>query len=202
MHPPITRSGTEWSNASEDRVEIVAPDPSWPRQYEEEAAALRSRLKPFGDFRLEHFGSTAIPNLRSKPIIDILLVHPTPTLWPQLIGPIQSLGYAYWSENPRKDQMFFVKGMPPLGPGRTHHVHVRLPHDVEKELAFRDLLRANPTLAQRYGILKDTLAGLFPTDRAAYTDGKTVFVSEVLGPVPSNSSSSGRATSVRRSTSR
>ena len=87
----------------------------------------------------------------------------------------------YWSENPRKDQMFFVKGMPPFGPRRTHHIHVRLPNDVEKELVFRDLLRASPTLAQRYGTLKDTLPELYPTDRDAYTNGKSGFGSEVLG---------------------
>ena len=181
MHPAITRNGTEWSNASEDRVEIVAPDPSWTRQYEEEAAALLSVLKPFGDFRIEHFGSTAVPGLRSKPTIDILLLHSTPALWPQLLVPVQSLGYAYWSENPRRERMFFVKGIPPFGPRRTHHVHVRLPHDAERELVFRDLLRANPMLARQYESLKDSLAERYPTDRDAYTDGKTAFISEALG---------------------
>jgi GrpB-like predicted nucleotidyltransferase (UPF0157 family) len=180
MHPAITHDGAQWSNAPEDRVEIVAPDPSWPGQYEEAAAALASVLKSFGDFRLEHFGSTAVPNLRAKPIIDILLVHSTPSLWPQLIDPLRSLGYVYWSENPRKDRMFFVKGMPPFGPRRTHHIHVRVPRDAESELAFRDLLRADPALAREYEILKDGLAQRYPTDREAYTDGKTAFVSAAL----------------------
>jgi GrpB-like predicted nucleotidyltransferase (UPF0157 family) len=162
-------------------VEIVAPDPSWPRQYEEEAAVLRSVLKAFGAFHLEHFGSTAVPNLRSKPIIDIVILHSTPALWAQLISPIQSLGYTYWAENPCKDRLFFVKGMPPFGRRRTHHVHVRLPHDAESELAFRDLLRANPALARKYEILKDSLAERCPTDREAYTEGKAAFVSEALG---------------------
>jgi GrpB-like predicted nucleotidyltransferase (UPF0157 family) len=182
MHPAITRNGTEWSNASQDRVEIVAPDPSWPRQYDEEAVALRSVLEPFGGLRLEHFGSTAIPNLRAKPIIDILLIHSIPASWPQFIGPIQSLGYVYWAENPRKDRMFFVKGMPPFGTRRTHHLHVRVPHDTERELAFRDLLRADAALARKYELLKQNLAERYPTDREAYTDGKAVFVVEALGP--------------------
>ena len=181
MDPAITRNGTHWSNAAADRVEIVAPDTLWPRHYEEEAAALRSVLKPFDGFELEHFGSTAIPNLRSKPVIDILLLHSTPALWPQFIAPIQSLGYAYWAENPRKDRMFFVKGMPPFGSRRTHHVHVRVPQDAQGELTFRNLLRANPALARKYEMLKASLAEHYPTDRDAYTDGKTAFISEVLG---------------------
>ena len=142
---------------------------------------MRSVLKPWGAFHLEHFGSTAVPNVRSKPIIDIMIVHSTPALWPQLISPIESLGYAYWAENPRKDRLFFVKGMPPFGPRRTHHVHVRLPHDAESELAFRNLLRANPALARKYELLKDSLAERYPTDREAYTEGKTAFISEALG---------------------
>src|SRR4051812_47931756 len=132
MHPAIAHNGTQWSNASQDHVEIVAPDSSWPRQYDEEAAALHSVLESFGGVRLEHFGSTAIPNLRAKAIIDILLTHSIPELWPQLIDPIQSLGYVYWAENPRKDRMFFVKGMPPFGSRRTHHLHVRVSHDAER----------------------------------------------------------------------
>jgi GrpB-like predicted nucleotidyltransferase (UPF0157 family) len=170
----------EKSNASEDRVEIVAPDPFWPSQYAEEAAALVSVLEPFSPFRLEHVGSTAIAGLRAKPIIDILLIHSTPALWVELAAPIRSLGYVYWSDNPRKDRMFFVKGMPPFGPRRTHHLHVRVPQDAEQELAFRDLLRRDSTLARSYELLKERLAERFPTDREAYTDGKTAFITDAL----------------------
>ena len=131
--------------------------------------------------RLEHFGSTAVPNLRAKPVIDILVIHPEPALWPALVGPITSAGYAYWSENPRKDRMFFVKGMPPFGARRTHHVHVRLPRDAEAELVFRDLLRAHPALVRRYEMLKLDLAARFPGNRDAYTAGKTEFVASALG---------------------
>ena len=168
--------------APQDRVEIVAPDPTWAGQYDKEALALRSALEPFGEVRLEHFGSTAVPNLRAKPIIDILLIHATPALWLQLIDPVQSLGYVYWAENPRKDRMFFVKGLPPFGSGRTHHLHVRLPHDAERELAFRDLLRADARLARKYELLKQSLAERYPADREAYTEGKSVFVDEALRP--------------------
>ena len=181
MRRLVTHDGKEWSNAAEDRVELVDSDPTWTRQYETEAGILLSILPPVKGLRLEHFGSTAVPNLSAKPIIDILLIHPEPVLWPELVGPITSLGYVYWSENPRKDRMFFVKGMPPFGSRRTHHVHVRVPMDTAAELSFRDLLRANPALTRRYAMLKEVLATRYPNDRDAYIDGKAEFVAEVLG---------------------
>jgi GrpB-like predicted nucleotidyltransferase (UPF0157 family)/uncharacterized protein YhfF len=177
----VTHDGKAWSNAAEDRVELVVPDPSWLAQYEAEASALLSVLASVKGLRIEHFGSTAIPNLRAKPIIDILVIHPEPVLWPGLVEPLTSAGYAYWSGNPRKDRMFFVKGMPPHGTRRTHHVHVRLPRDAEAELAFRDLLRADPALLRRYELLKEGLAARFPNDRDAYTEGKAEFVATALG---------------------
>jgi len=129
-----------------------------------------------GDYRIEHFGSTAIPALAAKPIIDIMLIVPEVSLWPQLIAPMESLGYVYWAENPRRDRMFFVKGMPPFGTGRTHHVHVRAPDDSESELLFRDYLRGHPEEAVRYAGLKRDLAARFPADRDAYGNAKAEFV--------------------------
>jgi len=164
-----------------DRVVLVDPDPLWTTQYKTEVDVLLSVLPQVEGLRFEHFGSTAIPGLRAKPIIDILAIHPQPALWPDLIAPLTAAGYAYWSANPRKDRMFFVKGMPPYGTRRTHHVHVRLPRDAEAELAFRDLLRADTALARRYQGLKEDLAARFPSDRDAYTEGKTEFVAKALG---------------------
>jgi GrpB-like predicted nucleotidyltransferase (UPF0157 family) len=155
-------------------------------QYEAEAAALLAAIGPVNGFRVEHFGSTSIPNIRAKPIIDILLVHPHPATWPALVDPITSLGYVYWADNPRKDRMFFVKGMPPFGSRRTHHVHVRTPADAAAEITFRDELRSDLRLAQRYERLKEDLAKRHPDDRDAYTEGKAEFVAQVLA-VPSNS---------------
>jgi GrpB-like predicted nucleotidyltransferase (UPF0157 family) len=180
MHSRVTKTDDGWSNAQEDRIDLVSPDSSWPEEYEKEAAILAAALSHFDGLRLEHFGSTAIPHLRAKPIIDILLLHPTPARWAELIEPITALGYVYWAENPRKDRMFFVKGMPPYGSRRTHHVHVRLPQDAEAELAFRDLLRGDAALAREYEQLKESLARRYPTDRDAYTDGKSVFIAHAL----------------------
>ena len=175
------------SHAARDHVEILDPDPSWRALFETEAAALQAAVAPTSGLRIEHIGSTAIPGVRAKPIIDVLLIHPEPALWPGLVDAIASLGYVFWSENPRKDRMFFVKGMPPFGSGRTHHVHVRTPADAVAELAFRDHLRNTPTLAQEYQRLKEQLAQRYPNDREAYTHGKTEFVAKVLSQVLPNS---------------
>jgi GrpB-like predicted nucleotidyltransferase (UPF0157 family) len=77
--------------------------------------------------------------------------------------------------------MFFVKGMPPYGERRTHHVHVTEPSGEmwQRRLAFRDYLRANPAEAHRYEALKRDLAARYPSDREAYTDAKTEYVDEI-----------------------
>jgi GrpB-like predicted nucleotidyltransferase (UPF0157 family) len=76
--------------------------------------------------------------------------------------------------------MFFVKGMPPFGERRTHHVHVRTPADARAVLLFRDYLRGHAEEALRYASLKRELAGRYPADRDAYTEGKRQFVEEIV----------------------
>lgn len=186
MERSVSHNGKAWSNAAEDRVELSAPDPSWVQQYEVEAAALRTVIPPVSGLRFEHFGSTSIPGIRAKRIIDIMVIHPEPALWPDLVDVIASLSYVYWAKNPRKDRMFFVKGMPPFGLRRTHHVHVRLPTDAIAELSFRDLLRTDPSTARAYERLKEELAQRYSNDRDAYTEGKAEFVARVLGRLPSD----------------
>jgi GrpB-like predicted nucleotidyltransferase (UPF0157 family) len=148
-----------------------------------EALLLRESLPKSPALRIEHFGSTAVPNLSAKPIIDIFVIYPDQTLWPGLVDVLAPLGYVYWAENPRKDRMFFVKGLPPFGLRRTHHVHVRVPADAISELRFRNALRYDKALADRYAEYKRTLALRHSTDREAYTEGKSEFVAAVLGGI-------------------
>ena len=176
----VFHDGERWSNAEADRVEITDYDPRWPLLFDEEAARIRDVLRGLGHYSIEHFGSTSIPAVAAKPIIDIMLIVPDVWLWQQLISPIESLGYVYWPENPRKDRMFFVKGMPPFGTHRTHHLHVRSPGDCESELVFRDYLRCHPEAASRYDALKRALAVRFPTDRDAYSNAKAKLVAEIV----------------------
>ncbi|MBI2741736.1 MAG: GrpB family protein [Rhodospirillales bacterium] len=165
-----------------DEVEIVDYDPRWPLLFEEEAKRLRAVLDPSLVVGLEHFGSTAIPGLSAKPIIDILIaVRSLAVAQATFVDVLRKLDYVYWADNPKKDRLFFVKGMPPFGSKRSHHVHVTEPDgEVWRRLAFRDYLRAHPEEAATYERLKRRLANEHPSDREAYTDAKSAYVEGVM----------------------
>jgi GrpB-like predicted nucleotidyltransferase (UPF0157 family) len=176
----VTHDGTRWSNAEQDRVEIEPYDPTWPARFESEAAAIRAALGDGFAYTVVHVGSTAVPGLAAKPIVDILLEIPDRTRWPSLVAPLATLGFVHWAENPDTSKMFFVKGMPPFGSRRTHHVHVHTPEASATLIRFRDHLRAHPEDAARYAALKRELAARHPTDRDAYTKAKTELVLATL----------------------
>jgi GrpB-like predicted nucleotidyltransferase (UPF0157 family) len=165
-----------------DEVELVNYDPRWPVLFNEEAKRLRAVLDPSLILGLEHFGSTAVPDLSAKPIIDILIaVRSLTDAQASFVEALRSLDYVYWAENPKKDRMFFVKGMPPFGSRRSHHVHVTEPHgEMWQRLAFRDYLRAHPEEAGAYERLKRRLATEHQADREAYTGAKSAYVESVM----------------------
>jgi GrpB-like predicted nucleotidyltransferase (UPF0157 family) len=147
----------------------------------EAIAILAALARAVTGVTVEHVGSTAVPGLAAKPVIDLLLIPPEGT-WPRdtLVETLSSLGYVFWAENPDPEHLFFVKGMPPYGTGRTHHVHVRPRARAAAVLTFRDYLRARPDVAHEYETLKRELAARYPTDRDAYTRGKDAFVARAL----------------------
>ena len=165
-----------------DEVEIVKYDPRWPVLFDQEAKRLRGVLDPSLIVGLEHFGSTAIPGLSAKPIIDILIaVRSLADAQASFVEVLRNLDYVYWAENPKQDRMFFVKGMPPFGSRRTHHVHVtEADGEMWQRLAFRDYLRAHPAEAGTYERLKRRLAAEHQTDREAYTAAKSAYVATVM----------------------
>jgi GrpB-like predicted nucleotidyltransferase (UPF0157 family) len=165
-----------------DEIEIVNYDPCWPALFDEEAERLRAILNPSLIIGLEHFGSTAIPGLSAKPIIDTLIaVRSLADAQASFVEALRKLDYVYWADNPKKDRMFFVKGMPPFGSKRTHHVHVtEVRGEMWQRLAFRDYLRAHPEEAQTYDRLKRRLAAEHRTDREAYTEAKSAYVDTVM----------------------
>lgn len=146
-----------------------------------EAARVRSALPAGLIEAVEHFGSTAIPGLVAKPVIDILVaVRSVEAARAAAVGPMEALGYAFWADNPKRDRLFFVRGLPPA-PRRTHHVHMTaLDGEMWRRLSFRDYLRAHEAEAARYAALKRELAARFAGDREAYTAAKAGFVEEVL----------------------
>ncbi len=164
-----------------DDIFLVKYDPDWVRQFDEEAFRLREVLSSSLLVRIDHFGSTAIPGLTAKPIIDILVgVNSLEEARTEAVSPLESIGYAFWSHNPDPDHFFFAKGLPPA-PHRTHHVHmVRTESPFYERLLFRDYLRDHPDEAQRYSALKQDLAARFSQDREAYTQAKSDFIAEIM----------------------
>ncbi|MBW4091730.1 MAG: GrpB family protein [Proteobacteria bacterium] len=163
----------------EDDVQLLPYDPAWPGMFAQEAALLRQALPAGLVIGIEHFGSTAVPGLVAKPIIDILIaVASLPRAREEAVAPVCGLGYLYWEDNPKRDRMFFVKGMPPHGARRTHHVHLTEAGGEmwRRRLALRDHLRTHPDEARRYAAVKRELAVRYPTDREAYTDAKSVYL--------------------------
>jgi GrpB-like predicted nucleotidyltransferase (UPF0157 family) len=164
-----------------DAIELHPYDASWPHRYEGELARIKAALPAGSIRRAEHIGSTAIPGMLAKPIIDILLAvdsleHARATL-PSIL---ERLGYAYWADNPNQDRLFFVKGLPPNGP-RTFHVHVTTRDSVMWDrVLFRDYLRRNRKEAERYEYLKEDLAERFSSDREAYSEGKSQYHASVV----------------------
>ena len=165
-----------------DEIEIVPYDSRWPALFAAEATRLRAALPAELILGLEHFGSTAVPGLAAKPIIDILIaVRSLAEAQERAIEPLEALDYLYWYDNPKTDRMYFVKGMPPYGARRTHHVHMtETDGEMWRRLAFRDHLRTHPEDARRYERLKLELAAAHRDDREAYTDAKAAFVAEIM----------------------
>jgi GrpB-like predicted nucleotidyltransferase (UPF0157 family) len=155
------------------RVELVTYDPGWPALYETE----RERLAPLLEaLEIHHIGSTAVPGLLAKPIIDIV------ALVRDLDAPMSALidsGYQYArSFNATLTHRRFL--CYPTASHRTHHLHmVDDRPELERRLRFRDRLRADPALANEYVALKRALAARYPEDREAYTEAKAPFIERV-----------------------
>jgi GrpB-like predicted nucleotidyltransferase (UPF0157 family) len=165
-----------------DDVRLVTYDANWPVLFDAEAARLRTVLSSEIIAGLEHFGSTAIAGMAAKPIIDILIAVPSIEAARQSFpAKLATLDYVFWAENPKEDRLFFVKGMPPYGAARTHHVHVTEPDgEMWQRLRFRDYLRSHPEDAAAYHRLKEQLAVMHADDREAYTDAKASFVAAIM----------------------
>ena len=174
--------------ASREEVAIVPYDARWPELFRREAEHLRSCLPARLIRRIEHFGSTAVPGLAAKPIIDLLVEVSSLRAARLEIAPIlEAQGYDYFWRPSFGDDVppwyaFFIKrnrrGI------RTHHIHMITRRPIFREhwerLTFRDYLMANPDVAAEYHRLKMRLASAHPNNRVAYTMGKTDFILSVM----------------------
>lgn len=160
-------------------VVIVDYEPGWPRAFDEEKARLLAAIGPH-IVGVEHVGSTAVPGLAAKPIIDILIGLRRLSDAVFCIPPLESMGYEYLPQREMEtpERKFLAK---PRTKPRSHHIHmVEVGSDFwERHLLFRDHLRANPDAAAEYEALKRDLAAKFGEDRDAYTEGKTEFIRRI-----------------------
>nr|WP_148929691.1 GrpB family protein [Paenibacillus methanolicus] len=157
-------------------VEVSPPDANWPARYREEAEKLRRVLGP-ELAAIHHIGSTSIPGMHAKPIIDVLVEVRDIEAVDAYNDQMRRLGYQPKGENGIPLRRYFNKG----GARRTHHVHVFQAgsEHVIRHLAFRDYLTAHPDDAKRYADLKIELARQFPSDMHAYIEGKDALAKEL-----------------------
>ena len=163
---------------SDDAIALVASDPGWPAAY----ALARDEilaLLPTQPLLIEHIGSTAVPGLMSKPVIDIIVLVVDMAPAREAMPHLQRIGYEFRPDvsNPAR---LFLRRYGPDGV-RTHHLHIHTEHDdVRRHLLFRDRLRADAAVRQDYEALKRDLALRHAGDREAYAKGKDGFVDAVV----------------------
>lgn len=156
-------------------IEVVDYDPQWAMAYQVEAAAIRRALEGL-DVSLHHIGSTSVPGLKAKLVIDILIEVSEVADLDVYDDGLQAIGYTPNGEFGIPGRRFYLKGLY----DRPRHIHAfnfGTP-DVLRHLAFRDYLIAHPDIAIEYGALKAGLADACDNDNDVYCDGKSGFVQE------------------------
>lgn len=160
-------------------VRLAEPNQSWHEAYLLEEAAIRSAL---GDLAVDvqHFGSTSIPEIKAKPIIDIAVGVRRFEDGIACIEPMASIGYVYAGSNIVPNDHIF--GHDIEGDTRTHLVHVVEYGGINwrQFILFRDRMRKRPDLAHAYEALKVELAAKYANDRASYTAAKKDFIQKIL----------------------
>jgi len=168
-----------------ERVDVVPYDPLWPELFRREEAHLLSILPADLVRRVEHFGSTAVPGLCAKPIVDVLVeVTDLEATRERIVPVLEARGYEYFWRPTHGDDgppfyAWFIKRDAQTGV-RTHHIHMVERHFTEhwNRLRFRDYLIEHPAVAEEYAALKRRLTAE-KGDRVAYTEGKTAFIEKI-----------------------
>ena len=167
-------------------LELVDYDPNWIATYEREKELILSAIDRNALLRIEHFGSTSIPGIMSKPYIDILIEIPKELLFNEsIINQFKPIGYTHFKVPEREGvdaYMSFGKGYHLDGTkAQIFHIHM-CPSDnfMWSQLKFRDYLINNKDHAKAYEILKLELVSKYKNDRGAYVLGKTDFIKETL----------------------
>ena len=158
-------------------ITVLNYDPEWPLKYERERKAIAEILDGNG-ISIYHIGSTSVPGLAAKPIIDMMAVVRSLEKVDDARGKFSELGYEYLGEFGIAGRRYFRKG----GDERTHQIHIFQADDwnnIGRHLAFRDYMRAHEKERAEYAKIKTALAQRFPYDIDGYCDGKDAFVREM-----------------------
>jgi GrpB-like predicted nucleotidyltransferase (UPF0157 family) len=162
---------------TDDSIVVVTYDQAWPGLFAELGARLRSGLGRVA-LRIDHIGSTAVPGLAAKPVIDVQISVMQLEPVDPFRDPLEELGFVYRAGNSERTKRYFRES-----PGdRRTHIHVRRAGSFSEQLAllFRDYLRAHPAAAIDYARRKMELADAFRIDRQAYTDAKAPHIWQII----------------------
>jgi GrpB-like predicted nucleotidyltransferase (UPF0157 family) len=165
--------------AINETIRIESYDAAWPGRFEAERARL-VRVEPLL-LAIEHIGSTAVPGMAAKPVIDVMATVASMEVADQIVERLGENGYATSAEFNRSlgDRRWLMRQ---ADGRRTHHLHLVLPGSVHwvENIRFRDALRGNRQLADEYAAVKRELAGTFSEDREGYTAAKGAFIAAAL----------------------
>jgi len=158
------------------KVEVCPYNEKWALMFSEEAKKLQQIFKT-EMIDIHHIGSTSVPQLKAKPILDIMPVVKDINIVDKYNGDMRSIGYEPKGENGIPERRYFEKG----GDNRSHHVHIyQIGNDeIKRHLAFRDYLREHPVEKKNYGEVKVKLAKQFPYDIKSYINGKDHLIKEI-----------------------
>ena len=167
-----------------ERIAVVPYDPTWPQRFAEVEQRLKKLLPKNLVQRIAHIGSTAVPGLSAKPIIDVQVeVNDMQEVIDRVVSMMQEAGYEFiWRPSIGENEPYYAWFIKRDHQGeRTEHIHILAPDQSSAErIIFRDILRRHPEDAAAYEALKNALAKKHPRDRVAYTAGKTEFIRNTI----------------------
>ncbi|RKD30022.1 GrpB family protein [Thermohalobacter berrensis] len=163
-------------NNSVRKVEVVSYNSDWENKFKEEAKEIEKVLRDIL-INIYHIGSTAIPNIKAKPVIDILVEVEDIDKVDKYNQGMEKLGYEPMGEYGIPKRRFFIKG----GNNRTHHVHIfqRGNEEIERHINFKEYMIAHPNEAEKYSKLKEELSKKYKYDIESYVEGKSKFIREI-----------------------
>jgi len=164
------------SKTDKRRVEVVSYNSNWKKMYKEESEKIKNILNDI-IIDIHHIGSTAIPGIKAKPVIDILVEVKDIEAVDQYNHEMEELGYEVMGEYGIPKRRFFRKG----GNKRTHHIHIFQAgnEEIERHINFKEYLITHPDKRREYSKLKEKLANKYTYDVESYTNGKSDFIKEI-----------------------